>query len=95
MSDQESRLMRAMRAANPGARDPAFVVAVLERAELERFKRLRLQAMLRGAGVAAALVGVAFALEGAAPTQALEDGLVATAALVLFVTAVRRTLSRI
>jgi len=81
MSDD--RLMRAMRASGAPARDPAFALHVLERAEKERFRRAGLRAALRGGGVAAAAAAGLFLLGGWANAHAasVTDGAVWTAGL--------------
>ena len=89
MSD-EARLMKAMAAATPPAADIAFTVAVLERAEAVRFRVQSARALLRGAGAAAALAGALAAMLALAPAEAVLEGLLAAAALMIFVTTVRR-----
>jgi hypothetical protein len=90
----ETKFRRAMAAATPLARDTAFIVAVLERAEAARFRAHNARALLRGAGVAAGLAGPAMALLAVAPAQALAEGLLASAALAMFVLSVRRVAAR-
>lgn len=92
MSD-EVRLTKVMAAATPGRRDQAFILAVLERAEGERFRRHRARALLQGAGYAAAFVGVLAPLLPSVPAYALEEGLVGSACLIAFVLFVRRGVS--
>lgn len=92
MSDQ-ARLTRAMAAATPKTRDEAFIIAVLERAEAERFRLHRAYALLRGAGYAAALVGLLATVLALAPTDAVVEGLIGYACLAAFVLFVRRTVS--
>jgi hypothetical protein len=89
MSD-EARFMQAMAAATPPARDAAFIVAVLERAEAARFRAHNARALLRGAGVAAGLAGLLVALLSVASAEALVEGLLASAGLAMFVISVRR-----
>lgn len=50
----EDRLMRALGASAAPAKDARFVLAVMERAEAERFRRASLMGLLRAAGLAAA-----------------------------------------
>jgi hypothetical protein len=85
--------MRAMAAATPKARDEEFIIAVLERAEAERFRRDRAYALLRGAGYAVALVGLLAPVLTLAPTEALVEGLFGSACLTAFVLFVRRTVN--
>lgn len=92
MSD-EARLVKAMAAATPRARDQVFILAVLERAEAERFRRHRARALLRGAGYAAALAGLLGPAVTLVPAQALVDGLIGSACLAAFVLFVRRAVS--
>ncbi|MEQ1618386.1 MAG: hypothetical protein ABL883_08595 [Terricaulis sp.] len=92
MSD-DARLARAMAAATPKARDQAFILAVLERAEAERFRLHRSRALLRGAGYAAALVGLLWPAMTLVPAEALVEGLVGSACLAAFVLFVRRTVN--
>jgi hypothetical protein len=87
---EEARLAKAMAAATPKPRDQAFVLAVLERAEVERFRQHSLRALLRGAGYAAALVGLLAPALAFAPPDALSDGLIGSACLAAFVLFVRR-----
>ena len=79
----EERLMRAMRASGPPARDPAFALAVLERAEKARFRRAGLRAALRGGAIAAAAAAGLFLLGAWANAHAVSvaDGAVWTAGL--------------
>lgn len=89
MSD-ETRLMRAMASATPKPRDQAFIVAVLERAEAERFRQHRARALLQGAGYAAALVGLLALALTVASAEALVEGLTISACLTAFVVFARR-----
>ncbi len=91
---EEERLLLVMRAASAPARDGAFVVAVLERAEVRRFRTQRLRALLRGAGGAAAAAGFASLILAAAPAQAAAEGVAAALALGLFTIIVRRAAAR-
>lgn len=86
----EARLLRAMAAATPSARDEFFVIAVLERAEARRFRQRGVQALLRGAGYAAALAGLTAFGVALAPANAVMDGLFGAACLAAFVVGVRR-----
>ena len=81
MSDD--RLLRAMRASGAPARDPAFTLRVLERAETERFRRAGLRAALSGGGVAAAAAAGLFLLGAWASAHAasVADGAVWSAGL--------------
>lgn len=90
MSD-DARLVRAMRAATPKARDQTFVLVVLERGESERFRLHSARALLQGAGYAAALVGLLAPVLLLAPADALMDGLIGSACLATFVLFVRRS----
>ncbi len=92
----EARLLRAMAQASPPARDPAFVVATLERAERERFRAEGARAVLRGAGLAAAAAAPALLLLGwvQANAPAVMEGLLATAALMMFVSMARGAVGR-
>lgn len=63
MSDN-ARLERALAATAAPERDATFVIAVLKRAEAERYRRERTRKVLLGAGSTAALAGSA-ALVGA------------------------------
>ena len=90
MSD-DARLVRAMRAATPKARDQTFVLVVLERAEAERFRQHSARALLRGASYAAALVGLLAPVLALAPADALMDGLSGSASLATFVLLARRS----
>ena len=92
MSD-EARLMRALAADTPEARDQAFILAVLERAEAERFRLHRTSALLRGAGYAAAFAGLLWPGMTLVPAEALVEGLVGSACLAAFVLFVRRTVN--
>ena len=93
MSDDD-RFSRAMAAASPAARDAAFALAVLERAEAARFRAQGLRSVLRGAGGAAAAVGLLAGLLTLTPAQAAIEGFTATATLMLFVFSVRRAAAR-
>ncbi len=79
-----------MAAATPKARDQAFVLAVLERAEADRFRQHSARAVLRGAGYAAALVGLVAPVLALASADALMEGLAGSACLAAFVLFVRR-----
>lgn len=92
MSD-DARFTRAMAAATPKARDQAFILAVLERAEAERFSLHRSRAVLRGAGYAAAFVGLLAPALMLVPADALREGLIGSACLAAFVLFVRRTVN--
>lgn len=82
MSEQP-RLDRAMAAAVAPQRDSAFVLAVLERVEAERFRRAALFAALRGGAMAAAIAALLVPFVGWAAMQgvALVDGLTWAATL--------------
>ena len=92
MSD-DARLKRAMAAATPKARDELFVVAVLERAEAERFRQHSAHALLQGAGYAAALVGLLGPVLALVPAHSVIEGLVGSACLAAFVLFSRRSVS--
>jgi hypothetical protein len=87
---EEARLMRAMAAATPKARDQAFVFAVLERAEAKRYRLHSTRALLQGAGYATAIVGLLAPVLVFAPADAIMDGLIGATCLVAFVLFVRR-----
>ncbi len=89
MSD-EVRLMRAMAAATPKARDRAFIVAVLERAEAQRFRQHSARALLLGVGYATALVGLLAPVLVLVSADAIMDGLIGSACLAGFVLVARR-----
>lgn len=92
MSD-EARLQKAMAAATPKARDQAFIVAVLERAEAERFRLHRSRALLRGAGYAATFMGFLAPALMFVPADAFIEGLAGSACLAAFVLFVRRAVN--
>jgi|CXWL01.1.fsa_nt_gi hypothetical protein len=92
MSD-EARLMKAMAAATPKARDQDFVIAVLERAEAKRFRQHSLRALLRGAGYAAAVAGLLAPALMLAPADAVVEGLVGSVCLAAFVLFAGRSVS--
>jgi hypothetical protein len=87
---EEARLAKAMAAATPKPRDQAFVLAVLERAEAERFRQHSARALLRGVGYATALVGLLAPVLALAPADAVMEGLIGSACLAAFVVFVRR-----
>lgn len=65
---EEAKLERAFAATAAPKRDTAFVIAVLERAEAERYRTERARKVLTGAGLAAGAAGLA-ALAGAWLTE--------------------------
>ena len=58
----DDRLTRALAAMGAPARDPAFTLWVLERAENERFRHASARAVLRGAGTGAGAAAGLFLL---------------------------------
>ena len=97
MSD-ETRLERALAAAAAPARDGAFVMAVLERAERERFRHAAAWSALRGAGLTSAACAVLVLLMNWAAAQlaaVVTDGLLLAAALLGVVIAARLLASRV
>jgi hypothetical protein len=82
-----------MAAATAKARDQAFVLAVLERAEAERFRWNRSRALLRGAGYVAGFAGLLWPAMGLVPSTALVDGLAGSACLAAFVLLARRAVN--
>ncbi len=89
--DSEARLMRALGSPLAPARDPAFTLAVIRAAETERFRAAAAQSMLRGAAraAAAAALAVPFLAWAGANMDALEAGILASAALLTLVGAAR------
>lgn len=92
----EARLAEAMADAGAPARDPAFVLAVIEEAERERFRTASLLSVLRGGGVAAAAAALAgpFLSWSAANAEALQTGLIMTTGLLVLVSAIRYMTAR-
>jgi len=64
MSASEDRLSRALGASRAPARDAAFVLAVMERAERERYRRVSVLGAFRMAGLAAVGAGALLAVAG-------------------------------
>jgi hypothetical protein len=97
MSDQ-SRLERAFAASAAPARDARFVLAVLERAERERFRRAALHSAVRGAvltsGAAAALVMLT-GWAAAQPAPVITEGVFSAVALLAAVGAARLFAARV
>lgn len=93
MSD-DARLERALAATAAPKRDASFVIAVLKRAEGERYRRERARKALLGAGSTAALAGLA-ALAGAwlieQPGIAFTSAIIALAFVMLVLRARRIT----
>jgi hypothetical protein len=89
--DNEARLLRALNAGAAPARDPAFTLAVMRRAEEARFRAETVRSVLRGAGLAAAAAALAVPLMdwAAANGAALKTGGLAAAALLTLVWAAR------
>jgi hypothetical protein len=87
----DARLERALSAPAAPAGDPAFVLAVIERAERERFRTASVLTLLRGAGLAAAAAALAVPLAewGAAHSEALQSGLLAAGGLLALAGATR------
>ena len=94
---ENPRLMRALAAATPPARDAAFVMAVLARAETARFRAVGLRSVLRGAGFAAAVAALAMLLAGwaSAHPAAVMEGTLTVGALMTLVGAARMMVGRI
>lgn len=92
MSD-EARLARAMAPATPKPRDEAFIVAVLERAEAERYRQNSARAWLRVAGYTTPLAGLAALMLTAVPLEELIEGLVGSICLAAFVMLARRAVN--
>ena len=89
MRDSE-RLTHALAAATPRPRDHAFVLAVLERAEAERYRRHAARALMRGAGYAAAIAGLMAPLLALTPADVLAEGFAGSVLLAAFVLSARR-----
>jgi hypothetical protein len=89
--DSEARLARALAADAAPARDPAFIIAVMQDAERERFRADLMGTVLRGAGVAAAVAALAIPLGSwaAANAEALQAGVAGSAGLIALVAAAR------
>lgn len=95
--DSEARLMRALASASPARRDPAFTLAVMRRAELQRFKTEAMLSMLRTAAFAAAAAALVAPVLAWAPghLDGLLQGGVTTAALLTLVAGGRLMAQRI
>jgi len=89
--DSEARLTRALAADAAPARDPAFMIAVMQGAERARFRADLAGTVLRGAGVAAAIAALAVPLGSwaAANAEALQTGLGGAVGLIALVAATR------
>jgi hypothetical protein len=85
--NQEARLARALSASGAPPADPAFVLAVMEQAERERFKARAALRLLRSAGLAAAIAAAAvpFLAWAAENSESLQTGLVTAMGLVALV----------
>ena len=92
--DNEARLKAALAAGGAPSRDPAFTVAVMRAAETERYRAATIRSMLKGAGFAAAAASLAVPFLGwaGANAEALQEGVLAAAGLLVLV-AVARLLS--
>lgn len=89
--DNEARLTAALAAGGAPRRDPAFTMAVIRAAEAERYRTATIRAMLKGAGLAAAAASLAVPLLGWAASngEALREGILGAAGLLLLVAAAR------
>ncbi|GAM99723.1 hypothetical protein U91I_03378 [alpha proteobacterium U9-1i] len=79
--------MRAFEADRAPSRDPRFTLAVLERAEAERWRAARHAALLRGAGISAMAASAALGLGfwvNAAPEAGMLALLTAAGLVVVF-----------
>ena len=92
--DKQARLTAALAAGGAPSRDPAFTMAVMRAAEGQRHRSATARAMLKGAGMAAAAASLAVPFLGWAGSNgdALSEGIVGAASLLLLV-AVARVLS--
>ena len=68
----------------------SFVLAVLERAEAERYRRHAARALMRGAGYAAAIAGLMAPLLALTPADVLAEGFAGSVLLAAFVLSARR-----
>jgi hypothetical protein len=97
MNDQ-TRLDRAIAASAAPERDGAFVMAVLERAERERFRHAAAWSALRGVGLTSAAAAVLVLLTNwaaAQPAAVITEGLLLAAALLAVVSVARLFTSRV
>lgn len=87
----EARLMAALGGPAAPARDPRFTLAVLQAAEADRYRKASAQAILRGAGLAAAAAALLVPFLGwaGANADALQSGVVGAAGLLTLVGAAR------
>jgi len=94
--DSEARLLRALAAGQPPARDPRFALAVIEAAAAERFRWDMSRAVLKGAGLAAALAALAlpFASWAGGHAEGLQTGLLGAGGLVAIVALARLLAAR-
>lgn len=95
--NDEVRLARALAAASPRARDQAFLLAVLERAEQQRFRHAALRSTLQGAALAGAAAALMLILAGWAQSHAaaVMDGVVSTAGLITLIGGARMMIRRL
>ncbi len=95
--DSEARLMRALAADRPPAHDPLFALDVMRAAEDARFKAETAKRLLRGAGLTAATAALAVPLLGwaAQHADALQNGMLGSAALVVLVAGSRLAAQRV
>jgi hypothetical protein len=92
----EERLMSALGASAAPKRDAAFVVAVLERAEKERYRAESLKALLKGAGLAAAGAALLVLLGGWVGSHAeAAQTVVMTAGALIGLVATTRLMARL
>ena len=89
--DNEARLMAALAADGAPRRDPGFTMAVMRAAEAERYRSATVRAMLTGAGLAAAAASLAvpFVNWAGSNGDALSEGMMGAASLLLLVAAAR------
>lgn len=95
MSDD--RLMRAFAADAAPARDAAYTLAVLERAEAERWRAAQRLALVRGAGLAfiAAAAALGLSYWASAAPEAATSALLGAAILFVVIGAARRVRGRL
>lgn len=89
--DSEARLMRALAADRPPARDYAFELAVIREAEAKQYRGEAIYSMLRGGALAAALASAIVPVIGlsASVGSALQAGMLGAAVLITLVGATR------
>ncbi|MGH6950349.1 MAG: hypothetical protein ACREH4_05730 [Vitreimonas sp.] len=89
--DNEARLMAALAAGGAPRRDPAFTMAVMRAAEAKRYRAATIRSMLKVAGLAAAAASLALPFAGwaGANLDALREGILGAAGLLVLVGATR------